>query len=406
MKYSYTGVTPKMDRVNGTIDAQDESDARARLRAMRVRPLKLTPQAGALGREIRLPSLSKVIDLKGMLVFTRQFSALVDAGVPVVQGLGMLAAQEKRPKFKSVLEKVKEDIEAGSTLAEGLDKHPSIFSDFFVRLVEAGEISGTLDKTLKRLGIQLEKLDRIRAKVKAAMIYPVITLVVAVGVLVFLLVKVIPEISKLYKESNAQLPELTQMVLKLSSWVQTNYTLMIGGIVGGVIGFMMLYRLPSFRVHWDPFFLKLPLIGDLTIKAAVARFTRTMSTLLSSGVPLLNGFDICGKLVGNFAVRNSLVKAAAAVTEGKTIGTSLAASKIFPPMVVSMVAIGESTGKLDELLGKIADMYEDEVDDAVSNLTGLIQPVLIVVVGGIVAFLLIAMYLPIFQLAEKATTNV
>lgn len=398
MKYNYIGMTPKMDRVRGMLEAQDENDAKAKLRSMRVRPLKLIAASGGLKTEIRL---SKVIDLKGLLIFTRQFSALVDAGIPIVQGLNILIAQEKRPRFKSVLERVKDEIEAGSTLAESMAKH-SVFTDFFVRLVEAGEISGTLDKTLKRLSVQLEKLDRVRAKIKAAMVYPVITLVVALTVLTFLLVKVIPEISKLYKESSAQLPELTQYVLALSTWVQANYMFLIVGIGGMVATFIALYRIPGFRKRWDPIVLRLPLFGALTIKAAVARLTRTLSTLVASGVPLLNSFEICSKLVSNVAVRDGISKTAIAITEGRTIGSALGEIKFFPPMVVSMISIGETTGKLDDMLGKIADMYEDEVDDAVTNLTGLIQPVLIVFVGGIVAFLLIAMYLPIFQLAEKA----
>lgn len=399
MKYQYIGMTPKMDRVRGMLEAQDENDAKARLRSMRVRPLKLIAVSGGLKTEIRL---SKVIDLKGLLIFTRQFSALVDAGIPIVQGLNILVAQEKRPRFKSVLERVKEDIEAGSTLAESMAKHPGVFTDFFVRLVEAGEISGTLDKTLKRLGLQLEKIDRVRAKVKGAMVYPVITLVVAVTVLLFLLLKVIPEISKLYKESSAQLPDLTRYVLALSTWVQANYMLLIGGIGGFIAICILLHRVPGFRKRWDPIVLRLPLIGTLTIKAAVAQLTRTLSTLVASGVPLLNSFEICSRLVSNVAIRDGISKTAVAITEGRTIGSALGEIKFFPPMVVSMVSVGETTGKLDDMLGKIADMYEDEVDDAVTNLTGLIQPVLIVCVGGIVAFLLIAMYLPIFQLAEKA----
>jgi len=404
MKFSYVGLTRQQERVRGTVDAQDEVEARMRLRAMQVRPLTLGVTRGKLF-ELDLKNLSfgKTIDLKGMIVFTRQFSSLIDSGVPVVQCLDILSSQEKRAAFKKVLLKVKGDIEAGSGLAEALAKHPKTFPDLFVRIVEAGEVSGTLDKSLKRVGIQLEKLGKLRSKVVGAMIYPVITLVVAVLVLVFLLVKVIPEISKLYTESAAKLPELTVKVLALSDWMQQQYHLLLIGLGVMVVGGSFLYRVPAFRRIWDPLVVRVPLFGSLIKKAAIARFTRTMSTLIASGVPLLNAFDICIRLIGNLAVKDSIRQAQASVTEGKSIAAGLGASKVFPPMVVHMVSIGEMTGRLDDLLAKVAEIYDDEVDDAVSALTGLLQPALIIIVGGIVAFLLLAMYLPIFQLAEKVT---
>ncbi len=407
MKYYYSGTTRQKEIVSGVVDATDEVEARMRLRAMQIRPTKLSEKRiAALDfsfEGLSNISLGPVIDLKGIMVFTRQFSSLIDSGVPVVQCLDILYQQERRAQFKKVLFKIKGDIEAGSGLAEALARHPKVFNEFFIRIVEAGEVSGTLDKALRRVGAQLEKLGRLKAKVIGALTYPLITLVVAACVLVFLLVKVIPEVAKLYGESKAQLPEITVQVLALSKWFQENYILLIGGVGGVIFGFMLMYRTPQFREIWDPLVIRMPLFGTLVRKATIARFTRTMSTLVSSGVPLLTAFEICVKIVENRALKKVVKNTATMVQEGKSIAQGLSAGGIFPPMVVHMVNIGEMTGKLDELLGKVSDIFDDEVDDAVSALTGMLQPAMIVVVGIIIAFLLVSMYLPIFQLAEKVT---
>ncbi|MBI4405061.1 MAG: type II secretion system F family protein [Deltaproteobacteria bacterium] len=400
-KYAYVGITRSNQKVKGEVEAHDDLEAKLKLRGMSIRATSLKRSSG-LNMNMQL-SFGPPIDLKGLLVFTRQFSSLIDAGVPVVQGLDILAQQEKRPGFKSILLKVKEDIESGGSLADALSKHPKVFNEMFVRIVEAGEVAGSLDEAFRRLGTQIEKLDRLRAKVKSALMYPVMTLLVAVTVMIFLLVKVIPEISKLYGDNNAKLPELTVQVLALSSWVQANYLILIAVIVSIVVGIILLQKLPGFKRVWDPFILHIPLFGSLIKRSSIAKFTRTLATLVASGVPLLGAFDICAKIVSNLAVRSVIQGAARAVAEGKSIAVGLAKNAIFPPMVIQMVSIGESTGKLDELLLKISEIYDDEVDDAVSAITGMIQPALIILVGGIIAFLLIAMYLPIFQLAEKVT---
>ncbi len=405
MKFKYTGQNRQAQWVSGEVEAEDEMEAKLRLRSMQIRATDVKkvakPMFGGDGK--KRFNLSKPIDLKGLIVFTRQFSSLIDSGVPVVQCLDILCQQEKRPAFKKVLAKIKEDIEGGSGLANALGQHPSVFSDLFVRICEAGEISGTLDLALRRLANQLERLGRIRAKVIGAMTYPCITVVVAIFVLIFLLVKVIPGISKLYASNAATLPDLTLFVLAMSAWVQAKFLYLIGGIGAFFLSIPVLYSLPGFRKYWDPFVLKTPGFGNLIKKSSIGRFTRTMSTLVSSGVPLLSGFEICMKLISNLAIKNVILSAKNSVTEGKSIAQGLSAKNIFPPMVLHMVAIGEMTGKLDELLGKVADIYDDEIDDAVDTITGLIQPILIVVVGAMVAFLLLAMYMPIFQLADKLT---
>ena len=238
-------------------------------------------------------SFGSIIDLKGMVVFTRQFSSLVDSGVPIVQCLDILWQQERRPEFKKVLARIKSDIESGSALAEALARHPKVFSQFFIRIVEAGEISGTLDTALRRVGAQIEKLGKLKSKVIGALTYPCITLVVAFGVVVFLLVKVVPQIAKLYSESKAELPGITITVLAISTWCQNNYGVAFGGIFGLGVGFSSLYKVEAFRQVWDPIAMRLPFFGPLIRKSAIARVMRTLSTLIRGGVPLLNAFDIC-----------------------------------------------------------------------------------------------------------------
>jgi len=402
MRFKYTGMNRSQEWVNGELEAEDEVEAKVRLRAMQIRPTDVKKARGKAGEKKFAISFSKPIDLKGLIVFTRQFSSLIDSGVPVVQCLDILCQQERRLPFKKILATIKSDIEGGAGLANALEKHPKVFSDLFVRICEAGEISGTLDLAFRRLANQLERLGRIRAKVIGAMTYPIITVIVAVVVLVFLLIKVVPEIAKLYADNKATLPFLTVQTLMLSAWVQENFMYLIFAVAGIFFGTPLLYKVDAFRKLWDPFVIRTPGFGALIKKSSIARFTRTMSTLVSSGVPLLNAFDICIKLISNLAVKNVIIRARASVTEGKSIAQGLT-GEIFPPMVIHMVAIGEMTGKLDELLGKVSDIYDDEIDDAVSTITGLIQPILIICVGGIIAFLMLAMYLPIFQLAEKTT---
>jgi len=402
-KYFYVGVTRQKERVNGVVDAPDEIEAKLRLRSMQIRPISISLEKPSKLKTINLNEITigSPVNLKGMIVFTRQFSSLIDAGIPIVQCLGILFEQEKRPIFKKVLGKIKEDIEGGAGLAESLSKWPNIFSEFFIRVAEAGEMSGTLDTAIRRIGVQLEKLGRLKAKVVGAMVYPGITMFVAVIVLIFLLVKVIPEVAKLYGESNAKLPDITIMVLNLSQAVQNNVLTIIGSIVGFVAFIVALAKWKKFRKYWDPIAIRIPLFGPLIQKSAIARFARTMATLISSGVPMLTAFEICTKLMSNFAIRDNIQRAAAAVAEGKSMASGLAVKGIFPAMVIHMVNIGEMTGKLDELLAKVADIYDEEVDEAVSNLTGLLNPAMVVIVGIMIAFLLIAMYLPIFQLADK-----
>jgi len=400
MKYRYSGISRTREKCSGIIEAEDPIEARVRLRAMQIRPMVIqeskTSSLESFGSKLTLGSPVK---LKQLIIFTRQLSSLIDSGVSVVKAIELLQVQEANKAFQKILGDIKNSIESGGTLAGALEKYPHVFGEFFIRVIEAGEISGTLDKSLKSVGEQLEKLAKTKAKVIKAMTYPAITLVASIVAVVFLLIKVIPEISKLYGSS--KLPDITVMVLNLSNWFQTNLIILVIGIVATPIAIMFVYRFDAFRDVWDPIVLRTPLFGQLAVRSAVARFSRTLSTLVASGVPLLKGFEICSKVISNRALKKSIQQAATGVSEGKSIVEGLSQLGHFPPMVLHMINIGEMTGRLDELLSKVAEIYDDEVDNSVDAVTSLLQPVLIIFVGGIILFLMIAMYMPIFNLGEK-----
>ncbi len=404
MKFQYKGLSRSREKVAGVIEAQDEIEARIRLRTMQIRPSSVEKERTSLFKNQGVNfSLGSPVKLKSLIIFSRQLSSLVDSGVSIVRAVELLEEQEVNKRFKKILQNVKISIESGGTLAGALEKYPEVFSDFFVRIIEAGELSGTLDKSLKSIGIQLEKLAKIKAKVIKALTYPAITLLASCGAVIFLLLKVIPEISKLYGSS--KLPEITLFVLDLSGWIQSHFINIIGVAVAIPFGFVFLYRRPEFREVWDPIVLRMPLFGALAVRSSVARFSRTLSTLVASGVPLLTGFEICAKVITNRALKKSIQQASNAVSEGKSIVDGLSKGGHFPPMVLHMVSIGEMTGRLDELLGKVAEIYDDEVDNTVDAITGLLQPLLIMGVGAIILFLMIAMYMPIFSLGDKISAG-
>jgi type IV pilus assembly protein PilC len=400
MRFQYKGTSRTREKVSGVLEAQDVIEAKLKLRAMQIRPEVLNPEPKPLfNLNLKKLSLTSPVKLKQLIIFTRQLSSLIDSGVPVVQALDLLEQQEANKTFKKILFDIRKNIESGGTLSKGLEKHPNVFSEFFIRVIEAGEMSGTLDKSLRSIGVQLEKLAKLKAKVVKALTYPLLTLVASIIAVSFLLVKVIPEISKLYGSS--KLPDLTIFVLGISSWVQTNFLFLLGVVIGTPFCLGAIYRISVFRDLWDPLLLKMPLFGTLVMRSAVARFSRTLGTLVGSGVSLLDGFEICTKVISNRALKKAIHEAATGVTQGKSIVDGLSKSGYFPAMVIHMVGIGEMTGKLDELLNKVAEIYDEEVDNAVDTITTLLQPLLIMAVGGIILFLMLAMYMPIFSLGEK-----
>src|SRR4030095_11460233 len=333
-----------------------------------------------------------------LFVFTRQFATMIDAGLPLVQCLDIQSEQQQNKNFGEVLGRVKSDVEQGSTFAESLGRHPRIFDELYVNLVTAGEVGGVLDTILNRLSVYLEKADSLKRKVKSAMVYPITVMVVAIGVLVLLLVKVIPVFEKMFKDFGGELPGPTRMVISVSHTMQHLMPFLIaGGIAGAIAWVQARRRSPRFRFQTDALFLKIPVFGPLLKKVAVARFSRTFSTMLSSGVPILDALDICARTAGNKVIEAGLQKTRAAISEGKTIAEPLKAVGVVPGMVVQMIAVGEQTGAMDSMLSKLADFYDDEIDNAVSALTSMLEPLMMVFLGGSVGTILIAMYLPIFK---------
>ncbi len=335
-----------------------------------------------------------------ILLFTRQLSTMITSGLPLVQSLDILGNQIEDVNFRGIVKDIKERIEGGSRFADALREYPQCFDELYINLVVAGEEGGLLDNVLQRLAIYIEKSEKLKKKVKGAMIYPVAIIVVAMVVVVVLLLFVIPVFEKMFKEMGAELPAPTQIVIKMSQFMQSYWYIIIGAIVGVVLALRFYYRTEGGHRTIDRLMLKLPLFGVLTIKAAVARVTRTLATLLMSGVAILESMIIVSKVAGNKIVEEALMVARARISEGRTMAEPLEQAGIFPPMVVQMVQVGESTGSLDSMLNKIADFYDEDVDNMVSNLTAMMEPMIMVFLGVVLGGLIIAMYLPIFKLGQ------
>ena len=379
---------------NGEIEAPDRSAAVGELRR---RSILVTKIAEKSTPKMSFKFGGKVKD-KEMAIFTRQFSTMIDAGLPLVQCLNILAEQSESKTLRSVTGQVARHVEAGSTLADALRRHPRTFDDLFTNLVEVGEAGGILDVVLQRLAAYIEKAAALKRKVKAAMVYPCAIIGVAMLVVIFMLTFVIPTFAQMFKDLGADLPLPTKIVMLLSDFVRSYILLIIAGMIGAVMALRSYYRTEGGRATIDALMLKLPVFGTLVRKVAVARFTRTLGTLVQSGVPILDGLRITARTAGNKVVEKAVLQCRAAVTEGKTLADPLRTSGVFPPMVTQMISVGEQTGALDAMLSKIADFYDDEVDTAVSTLTSLLEPIMIVFLGVVVGGLVVAMYLPIFKL--------
>jgi type IV pilus assembly protein PilC len=397
--YIWKGRTRQGSIKKGEIEAANEAAVMAQLRAQLILPVSVKEKAKDVSEY--LPFLKPKIKTKELVIFTRQFATMIDAGLPLVQCLQILGDQQSNRTFKEIIREVRSDIEQGSTFADALAKHPKPFDALYTNLVAAGEIGGILDTILNRLAVYLEKADALARKVKGAMVYPATVLVVAIGVVILLLTKVIPTFEKMFEDFGGALPGPTQVVVNISHFVQEWIGPALVLITMMIVGFNAARRRSRrFRRQTDALFLKAPVFGPLLRKVAVARFTRTMGTMISSGVPILDALDIVAKTAGNVVIEEALYDVKAAISEGKTIAEPLAESDVFPGMVVQMIAVGEETGAMETMLGKIADFYDDEVDTAVDALTSLLEPLMMVFLGGTVGSLLIAMYLPIFKIAE------
>jgi type IV pilus assembly protein PilC len=396
-EFIWEGRTSQGVPQRGEMEAATEAAVRLMLRTqnIQVTRIKLKP------RDIleNIPFFKGKVKDKDIIVFTRQFATLIDAGLPLVQGLEILSSQEENKTFKKILLQVKKDVESGSTLADALKKHPKVFNNLFVNLVAAGEIGGVLDTILSRLAAYFEKAAKLRSKVKGAFTYPTVVLIIAIAVVIVLLVFVIPVFQKMFADFGGTLPGLTQAVVNLSAFMRKYIFHILIGIGVVIFTFRSYYKTESGKTQFDRMFLKLPVFGPLLRKVAVANFTRTLGTMITSGVPILDGLDIVAKTVGNKIVQMAILDTRKSISEGKTIAEPLGRSGVFPPMVVQMVSVGESTGALDAMLTKIADFYDEEVDVAVDALTKLIEPFMMIFLGGTVGTMLAAMYLPIFKMA-------
>lgn len=382
----------------GEIDAASEAEARVKLRAQRLIPIRI------VGAEKQAKTIKNIggkgVSSKELQIFTRQLATLLGSGVPIVQAMDVLAGGSRAPGLSFALKTVVSDISKGKQFGDALAEHPRVFDRFYVNMVRAGEQSGNLDLILNRLAAYIEKSVKIQGKIKGALVYPVGIIVVAFVVVAALLVFVIPKFQSLFAQGNAEMPALTKFVLKLSDFFIGYWWAIIGGAIAGVFALMNYYRTPEGRRTCDAILIDIPFLGDLIQKGAIARFTRTLSTLLGSGVGIMEALEIGSRVTGNYVIELAINRAKDAITEGKSLTVPLAKEKYIPNMVTQMIGVGETTGALDQMLGKIADFYEDEVDVAVGALTSIMEPMLMVVLGGIIAFLVIAMYLPIFNLAS------
>jgi type IV pilus assembly protein PilC len=400
--FAYEGRTSSGEVRKGEVEAADTDAARNRLRQMQIQVTSVKAK-GAMGREINLKMpdfLKSGPGTKDLVIFVRQFATMIDSGLPLVQCLDIQSKQAPNLVFRDQLAHIKQEVESGSTFADALKKYPKTFDELFRNMVAAGEVGGILDTILNRLAQYLEKADKLKRQIKGAMSYPIIVLVVASAVVSLLLLKVVPTFEEMFAENGQALPAPTQFVIDLSHWLQGNYIFIGVGMVVFFFGFRFFYKTQRGHVIVDGVMLKLPVFGDLLTKVAVARFCRTLGTMIASGVPILEALDICARTAGNKVIEISVLKVRDAISEGRTIAEPLTEAKVFPEMVCQMISVGEATGALDVMLGKVADFYEDEVDQAVENLTSMIEPLIMVFLGVVIGGLVIAMYMPIFSMAS------
>jgi type IV pilus assembly protein PilC len=396
--YTYKGTDKKGSSVSGEVNATSKAELQNQLRRQQITPNKMSEK----GKEFNLPTFGGGIDSKELAVFTRQFSVMIDAGLPLVQCLEILAGQQENKIFQKVLTATRGSVEGGATLSAAMRVHPKVFDALYVNMVEAGETGGILDTILQRLSTYIEKNVKLKRAVKSAMVYPIGVITIAGGVITLLLWKVVPIFATLFAGLGVDLPLPTKVVIALSNFIGSIFGLLIlVAIAGIVIGIKVWYGTEQGRYALDSLILKLPVLGILMRKIAVARFTRTLGTLIASGVPILEGLDITAKTAGNAVVERSLQKVRKSLEEGKTLTEPLKDSEVFPGMVTQMISVGEQTGAMDAMLQKIADFYEEEVDAAVKDLLTAMEPIMIVFLGVVVGGVVISMYMPLFSLIGK-----
>jgi len=395
--FRYTGKTRAGVAQKGEIEATDRAAATAMLRQRQLLVTSLRPKPKDI--QLKIPGIGGKIKEQEAVIFTRQFATMIDAGLPLVQCLDILSRQAENKEFAKVIGQVKTDVESGDSLADALRKHPKVYSHFYVNMVEAGEAGGMLDTILGRLAAYMEKAASLKSEVRGAMVYPAVIVSIAILVVVFLLIYVIPVFAEMFDSFGGTLPAPTRFVMFLSDLVQAYILYTIPFVVALFLLFRRFYRTDKGRLVVDKLVLKLPVFGPLIQKVSVAKFTRTLGTLVGSGVPIIDGLEITARTAGNKVVEGAVLSIITSIKEGETIAEPLSREAIFPPMVVQMIEVGESAGALDTMLNKIADFYDEEVDTAVKALTKLMEPMLMVFLGTVVGGMVVAMYLPIFKIA-------
>ncbi len=400
-KYLYQAKNLAGAYKSGVLDASNEQEARLRLKSMKLEPIKLVSAGGGSSGmgEFELFKATK-ITAKELQVFTRQLATLINAGITVVDSLKILIDGTRPGVLKDALTKIKADIETGKRFSTALASHPKIFDRLYCNLVEAGEEAGIIDQILNRLSIYIEKNQKIKSQVKGAMVMPIVIILFAALVIVGILLFVIPKLREVFEAGGQKLPALTQMVINLSDSLFANWYIYIAVCVGGPVAFFQYIKTEEGKKIFDHYVVHVPMFGSLVLRSSVARLTRTLSTLLSSGVGLIDAIDIAARTSGNYAIEEALLRTKAQVLQGKPFAVPLAKEKLIPEMVTQMIGIGEQSGSVDQMLGKIADFYEDEVENAVKGLTSMIEPVMMIFLGGAIAILVVAMYLPVFSLGD------
>lgn len=399
-EFVWEGQTPNGEQRSGEMNADDRSEVQRRLRSRDIQPTEISKKGSLF--DVSLADIPVIggVPTSNVVTFTRQFATMIDAGLPLVQALDLLAEAEPHDRFQEILKAIKEDVESGSTLSDAMAKHPRAFDELYCSLVEAGEVGGILDNIMERLADQMEKSQQLRRKVRGAFTYPIAVSVIAVAVVIVMLYFVIPTFESMFQDmGGGELPGATQFVIGISEFVQNYILWILLGLIGATAGGYSLWRYEPSRKIIDRGLLRMPVLGPLIRKTAVARFTRTLGTMVSSGVPIIDALEIVSRTAGNKEVERAIMYTREEIAQGQNIVDPLSETGVFPDLVVQMIGVGESTGELDQMLQKIADFYEDEVDVAVDNLTSLLEPALMVFLGIVVGGLLIAMYLPIFTLA-------
>ncbi len=395
--YNWVAETRKGKVIKGELEAADEKSAVLQLkrRNLKIKKIKAKPKDLFENVSFMQPKVTN----KDIVIFTRQFSTMIDAGLPLIQGLTILADQAENKTFRGMLKEIVKDVEGGSSLAEAMEKHPKVFDGLFVNLVAAGEVGGILDTILQRLATYIEKAEKLKSRIKGAMTYPIVVMAIAIIVIAVIMIFVIPVFQDMFASFGKALPVPTQIVVAMSNFTKGNIHYMIGAFVVMVFLFKRYRATTGGRKSTDTLSLKLPIFGPLLKKVAVARFSRTLGTMISSGVPIITALEIVAKTAGNVVLEEVILDVRSSIAEGQPIAEPLAENDIFPSMVVQMISVGEATGALDTMLEKIADFYDDEVDAAVEAMTSMLEPLLMVFLGGSIGGLVVAMYLPIFSMA-------